>query len=82
MDRSGIPSQQDFISGHLLGRQYTPLTLAYPEEEPSSSQTSFLRAALHGGRSNLKVYLNMLAKRIVFNGTKTAMGVKVSEKFL
>jgi choline dehydrogenase len=78
MEESGIPFQQDFISGHLLGRQYAPLTIAYPEEERSSSQTAFLRAALHSGRTNLKVYANMLAKRIVFNDTKTAMGVEVS----
>jgi choline dehydrogenase len=82
MQESGIPSQRDFISGYLLGRQYAPLTIAYPEEERSSSQTSFLRAALQSGRSNLKVYPNMLAKRIVFNGTKTAMGVEVSETLL
>ncbi|KAJ4355332.1 hypothetical protein N0V95_003007 [Ascochyta clinopodiicola] len=77
MEESGIPVQQDFASGHLLGRQYAPLTIAYPEEERSSSQTSFLRAALQSGRTNLKVYPNMLARRVVFNGTTTAMGVEV-----
>ncbi|XPS76669.1 Choline dehydrogenase [Ascochyta lentis] len=77
MEESGIPFQQDFASGHLLGRQYAPLTIAYPEEERSSSQTSFLRAALLSGRTNLKVYPNMLARRVVFNGTMTAMGVEV-----
>jgi choline dehydrogenase len=82
MEESGIRFQQDFISGHLLGRQYAPLTIAYPEEERSSSQTSFLRAALHSGRTNLKVYPNMLAKRIVFNDTKTAMGVEVGGTLL
>jgi choline dehydrogenase len=66
MDESGISVQQDFISGSLLGRQYAPLTIAYPEEERSSSQTSYLRKALESGRGNLKVYPNMLAKRIVF----------------
>lgn len=80
MEQSGIPSQQDFASGHLLGRQYAPLTIAYPEEERSSSQTSFLRAALHSGRTNLKIYPNMLTRRIVFNGTLTAMGVEVSSE--
>jgi choline dehydrogenase len=27
MEESGIPFQQDFASGHLLGRQYAPLTM-------------------------------------------------------
>ncbi|KAF2126306.1 GMC oxidoreductase [Dothidotthia symphoricarpi CBS 119687] len=81
MEESGIPVQQDFASGYLLGRQYAPLTIAYPEEERSSSQTSFLRAALRSGRTNLKVYPNMLAKKIVFNGTLTAMGVEVTSSY-
>jgi choline dehydrogenase len=78
MEESGIPVQQDFISGHLLGRQYAPLTISYPEEERSSSQTSFLGAALSSGRTNLKVYPNMLVKRVVFDGNLTAKGVEVS----
>ncbi|KAI5362869.1 putative glucose-methanol-choline oxidoreductase, FAD/NAD(P)-binding domain superfamily [Septoria linicola] len=76
MAESGIPVQQDFASGHLLGRQYAPLTISYPEEERSSSQTSYLRSALKSGRTNLKVYSNTLARKIIFNGT-TAMGVEV-----
>ena len=78
MEESGIPFQQDFASGHLLGRQYAPLTIAHPEEERSSSQTSFLRAALRSGRTNLKLYANTLARRILFDGTMTATGVEVS----
>jgi choline dehydrogenase len=78
MEESGIPFQQDFVSSHLLGRQYAPLTIAYPEEKRSSSQTSFLRTALRSGRNNLKVYPHTLARRIVFNGTMAAMGVEVS----
>lgn len=78
MEESGIPVQQDFASGHLLGRQYAPLTIAYPEEERSSSQTSFLRAAQHNGRTNLKVYSHTLARKIVFNGTM-AVGVEVRD---
>lgn len=80
MKESGLPSQQDFISGNLLGRQYAPLTISHPEEERSSSESSYLRAALGSGRTNLKVYPNMLVRRIVFNGTNAAMGVEVSTK--
>jgi len=76
MAESGIPVQQDFASGHLLGRQYAPLTISYPDEERSSSR-SFLHGAWESGRSNLVVYPNMLARRIVFDGALTAMGVEV-----
>lgn len=79
---SGIPFQEDFISGNLLGRQYAPLTISYPDEERSSSQTSYLREALRSGRTNLKVYPNMLATKIIFNGTMRAMGVEVRNETL
>lgn len=77
MAEAGIPTQQDFASGHLLGRQYAPLTISYPQEERSSSQTSFLRAALQSNRSKLVIYPNTLARRIIFNDSKTATGVEV-----
>ncbi|KAH4044075.1 hypothetical protein HBI81_186030 [Parastagonospora nodorum] len=76
MAESGIPVQQDFASGSLLGRQYAPLTISYPGEERSSSR-SFLLGAWDSGKSNLVVYPNMLARKIVFNGTLRAMGVEV-----
>ena len=71
----GIPIAQDFSSGNLMGAQYTPLTVSYPNEERSSSESSFLRAA--NGRANLKVYSRTLAKRILFNDSKRATGVLV-----
>lgn len=70
----GIPTIQDFSSGKLLGAQYTPLTVSSPNEERSSSESSFLRAAR--GRKNLRVYSRTLAKRILFDGKK-ATGVLV-----
>lgn len=77
MQESGIPEQQDFSSGSLLGRQYAPLTIAYPDEVRSSSATSYLQAALASGRLNMKVYSQTLAKRILFSGNNTATGVQV-----
>lgn len=76
MRESGIPEQQDFISGSLLGSQYAPLTISYPQEERSSSQASYLQAALRSGRTNLKIYTHTLAKRVLFNDNKTAIGVQ------
>lgn len=80
MAESGIPVQQDFTSGSLLGRQYAPLTISYPEEERSSSESSYLQTALRSGRSNLKVYTHALAKKIIFDNSTTATGVAVESK--
>jgi choline dehydrogenase len=77
MRESGISEQQDFSSGSLLGSQYAPLTILYPEEERASSESTYLRAALHSGRTNLKVYHNTLGKRIIFDHNKTATHVEV-----
>jgi choline dehydrogenase len=76
MQESGIPEQQDFASGSLLGRQYAPATISYPDEERSSSQ-SYLDRALQSGRGNLKVYPNTLAKRVLLDGNLTATGVEL-----
>ncbi|MCJ1393615.1 hypothetical protein MMC18_006490 [Xylographa bjoerkii] len=71
-----IPTAQDFSSGDLVGAQYTPLTVSSPNEERSSSESSFLQAAKD--RPNLKVYTHTLVKRILFDDTKRAIGVLVS----
>ena len=76
MQESGIPEQQDFASGSLLGRQYAPATISYPDEERSSSQ-SYLDRALQSGRGNLRIYPNTLAKRLLFDGNLTATGVEL-----
>lgn len=76
MKESGIPEQQDFASGSLIGRQYAPATISYPNEERSSSQ-SYLDRAVHSRRENLKIYPNTLAKRVLFNGNLTATGVEL-----
>ncbi|KAK5125723.1 hypothetical protein LTR85_011997 [Meristemomyces frigidus] len=77
MRESGIPEHRDFSSGRLLGSQYAPLTISYPNEERSSSEASYLRTALRSGRKNLKVYPHVLAKRVLFSENKTATGVEL-----
>ncbi|MCJ1432986.1 hypothetical protein MMC27_002345 [Xylographa pallens] len=72
----GIPPAQDFSSGDLMGAQYTPVTMSSPNEERSSSESSFLQAAKD--RPNLKVYTQTLAKQILFDDTKKATGVLLS----
>ncbi|MCJ1315485.1 hypothetical protein MMC15_000805 [Xylographa vitiligo] len=72
----GISPARDFSSGDLMGAQYSPLTVSSPNEERSSSESSFLQAAKD--RPNLKVYTQTLAKRILFDDTKRATGVLLS----
>ena len=77
MKQLGFPTQQDFISGNLLGAQYAPVTVAPESQTRSSSQASFLQAAIDKGMTNLKVYTHTLAKQVLFNGDKNATGVRV-----
>ena len=74
----GIPAAQDFSSGNLLGAQYTPLTVSSPNEERSSSEASFYQAA--AGRPNLKTYTRTLAKQILFDSSKRAIGLMVQSE--
>lgn len=80
MREAGIPEQQDFMSGHLLGSQYAPGTISSPEEERSSSEASYLRSALRSGRTNLKVYTHTPAKKVHFSANNTATSVEVTSK--
>lgn len=69
----GIPQTQDFNSGTLMGARYCSSTIRPDSQTRDSSQTSFLRDAF--SRTNLKVYINTLAKRIIFDSSKRATGV-------
>lgn len=76
MAQLGFPVQQDFISGNLLGAQIAPVSIR-PDQTRASSQTTYLDTALASGRTNLKVYMHSLVKRVVFSSNKTATGVEV-----
>lgn len=71
----GVPTIQDFNSGKLFGAQYCSSTIRPKSQTRDSSQTSFLNEALN--RPNLKVYITTLAKKILFDSTKRAIGVIV-----
>ncbi|KAF7195909.1 Patulin synthase [Pseudocercospora fuligena] len=73
----GIPDIHSIIEGELAGSQYSPLTLNPEDQTRSSSQTSYLNAALESGRTNLQVYTHALAKQVLFNQNKTATSVLV-----
>ena len=73
----GLKERQDFMSGGLLGYQYTAQSLDRDSQSRSSSETSFLRTALRT-TTNLLVYKSTLAKKIIFNQEKRATGVLVN----
>lgn len=73
----GLKERTDFMSGDLLGYQYTAQTLDRDSQSRSSSETSFLRAALES-TTNLIVYKSTLAKKILFDSEKRGKGVMVN----
>ena len=60
----------------MLGSAYATFTIDPINAERSSSESSFLRAALKG--TALQVYKQTLAQQILFNSNKIAIGVSVS----
>ena len=66
-----------FQSGELLGSAYVPATIDPATATRSSSESSFLDAALRS--TALKVYNNTLAQKLLFAG-KNIRGVSVSSR--
>jgi choline dehydrogenase len=88
VDPFGTWAQQAFVeagmseilglnSGKLIGSAYATLTIDPANAWRSSSETSFLQYALNSGFP-LTVYKNSLARKILFDDTKTATGVQVT----
>jgi choline dehydrogenase len=72
----GIQPIKGFTSGNILGSSYQLLTIDGQTTTRDSSETSFLRK--NGlRRPNLIVYQSTLAKRIIFDNAKTAVGVEI-----
>ncbi|KAI4247654.1 MAG: hypothetical protein L6R42_009553, partial [Xanthoria sp. 1 TBL-2021] len=74
----GIPIIKNFQSGALLGQSYSMATINATDMTRDSSETSFLRRGL--AYPNYIVYQSTLAKKILFNGNKTATGVVVDTR--
>ncbi|KAK8199573.1 choline dehydrogenase [Phyllosticta capitalensis] len=71
----GIQTITDFNSGNLLGTQYAAATIR-PSDATRSASDVFIQAALTN--PNLKVYINTLVKKIIFDKNKKATGVKIA----
>lgn len=65
-----------FQSGNLIGHDYAPFTIDPISATRSSSEASFLQAAVR--TTKIKVYNNTLAERILINSSNIATGVLVS----
>ncbi|KAF9870427.1 UPF0187 domain membrane protein [Colletotrichum karsti] len=67
-------------SGSLLGFAQFPATIDPDTQIRDSSETSFLRTAvkLDEDRRRVKIYPRTLAKRVIFNESKSATGVLVN----
>ncbi|KAI9668151.1 MAG: hypothetical protein M1821_000971 [Bathelium mastoideum] len=65
-------------SGKLLGFAGITITVDPKYGTRSSSQTSFLAEVLNSQRTNLQVYHNTIATKILFDDKRTATGVAVS----
>ncbi|KAF2140428.1 GMC oxidoreductase [Aplosporella prunicola CBS 121167] len=75
MHAIGIKQTQDFNSGNLMGAQYCSVNVR-PSDQTRSTSGAYVNSAINN--KNLKVYLNTLAKRILFGSNNTATGVEVS----
>ena len=71
----GLPVAADFVSGSLMGAQYSGTFLDFESQTRSSSETGYMRQALTRG-SSIVFYDSTMAKMVVFNQTK-AVGVQV-----
>ena len=63
-------------SGDLIGHARMTSTIDPSDETRSSSETSFLRAAI--ASSSLQIYKNTAAQRILFDTSKKATGVQIT----
>ncbi|KAF2135275.1 GMC oxidoreductase [Aplosporella prunicola CBS 121167] len=74
-EKLGLAETAGAQSGKLLGFTEYPYTLDPDDATRSSSETSFLQYAMLS--TNLQIYQHTLAKRILFNGSKSANSVLV-----
>ncbi|KAI9654952.1 MAG: hypothetical protein M1821_005705 [Bathelium mastoideum] len=72
----GIYPREGFTSGQLFGSSYVLETIQASNQLRETSETGFLQPAL--SRTNLIVFVESLATRIVFDNTQTATGVEVN----
>ncbi|RDW59156.1 hypothetical protein BP5796_12080 [Coleophoma crateriformis] len=78
LKEAGLPELEDMNSGNLLGGQYSAFTVTPEDATRSSSESSFLQESFASTRTNLKIYPQTMAKQILFDKNKSAIGVRVN----
>lgn len=71
----GVKSITGLNIGNLIGYSRFTATIDPADETRSSSETAFLRSAI--SNSSMQVYHNTVAKKILFDGSKKAIGVRL-----
>ena len=81
MQAIGVNLTQDFNSGSLFGAQYCSSTIDGFDQKRSSSESAFLSSnPFHLWK--LTIYKDTLAKKILFDSNKRAIGVRIQSAFL
>ncbi|KAK2606325.1 hypothetical protein QQS21_003256 [Conoideocrella luteorostrata] len=75
LEAVGIKETADFNSGSLLGAQYCSSTIRPDDQSRSSLESSFLAAKPKA----LQLYTRTLAKKVLFDKNKRAIGVEVTD---
>ena len=78
LEKIGQNAIEGFSSGELIGSAYVAMTIDPTKMTRSSSESSFLQAAL-ANKVKLTVYKNTLAEKLLFKGNQIA-GVAVSSE--
>ena len=72
----GLKELPALSDGNIFGWGYTAFTIDPRSQTRSSSEASYLREALME-TTNLLIYKNTMAKRVIFDADKRAIGVTV-----
>lgn len=73
---AGFKAANGFLDGDLLGYGYWPFTLRPEDSTRSSTESAFLSRT--AARTSLKIYQSCMARNILFDDSKRAIGVNVT----
>ncbi|KAH8672149.1 hypothetical protein BGZ60DRAFT_527574 [Tricladium varicosporioides] len=72
----GLKEMPGFVNGNIFGWTYTAFAMDPISQTRSSSEASYLRSAL--AETGIIVYKNTMAKKVLFNANKQAIGAIIS----
>lgn len=73
----GLKAIDGFTSGRLIGYSWSIATIQADNQNRETSETAYLQSAI-SEEMNLIIYTTTLAKKILFDDSKKATGVRVS----